>query len=62
MDKTKEVKDSHLRELLLLVCEEALIHLKTIHQWLKIIVKVLIKIGVNNQGVKPLSVDELNFT
>ena len=62
MDKTKEVKDSRLRELLLLVCEEALIHLKTIHQWLKIIVKVLVRIGMNNQGVKPLSVDELNFT
>ena len=62
MDKTKEVKDSHLRELLLLVCEGALTHLKTIHQWLKIIVKVLVRIGVNNQGVKPLSLDELNFT
>ena len=62
MDKTKEVKDSRLRELLLRVCEAALIHLKTIHQWLKIIVKVLVRIGMNNQGVKPLSVDELNFT
>ena len=62
MDKTKEVKDSRLRELLLLVCEAALIQLKTIHQWLKIIVKVLVRIGMNNQGVKPLSVDELNFT
>lgn len=36
-------------------------HLKTIHQWLKIIVKVLVSIGVNSQGVKPLSLDELNF-
>lgn len=61
MDKTKEVKDSPLRELLLLICGGALMHLKTIHQWLKIIVKVLVSIGVNSQGVKPLSLDKLNF-